>query len=288
MIQIELPCELYGKSSADLARGFHVICCSSQLKKWEGDISKIFDFQWLSDASYAHHTYPQVWYFLPLTPNLGLLALFEDAGSDPRPHVMRRVVALCERAKSHDLLTALKAGNVPRYTIDQGRAVWALEIQRAKPDTVFPWSQCYLQLGDESCYRLKINGYNQNQYITSAPKKLDLKPYITHAAFFLLGAIMLACGMSIFDDDQQESRQGAFSESSSRTSLQQQYNSLIHDAEELLSAHKQQEEKQARLSERLHAFYQYSGHHLSLAQREQLEQFITLFETLSADRCRGN
>ncbi len=281
MMQIKLPCEIFGKHELESRSGFHVLACSDLLKKHQSLISESFHFQWLCDPRCTDTIYPRVWFFFPLSSTEGLLVLFEDAGSDPRPHALRRTVGLCERRQCHDLLSALKSGNEPRFKLNEVDAIWEFEIDSGKESHSFAWEQGYLQCGNKSSYHLSVPARavkDQAADTRETASLLTSKPlYLSHLAAMILGGVIALMTSSLLSSDAQESNTPP-DDPARPLNLQQQYSSLISEAEDLARAYRQQIQCSKTLIDALNVFYQHSGHHLSLPQKEQLERYIHLFQ----------
>ncbi len=210
MKQLKIPCQVYGKQLGAARRrsSYHVIVCAAELDEYQARITQELNFQWLCLPSRQQEPYRDVWYFLVLDEQRGLLCHFQDAGFDPRPHVLRRTVGLLQRAQHADFLAQLQRSNPSQLSGDVSpEGTWSVHIEetegvegRASARESFDWRTSLLQAGSPETYsltRLRESSTSSTRQtgrimraITSIFTSPTLRPYLPHILCLIIGILL--------------------------------------------------------------------------------------------------
>ncbi len=304
MKQLQIPCQVYGKQlGAARSSCYHVIVSAAELDEYQVRITQELNFQWLCLPARQQEPYRDVWYFLALDEQRGLLCQFQDAGADPRPHVLRRTVGLLQRAHHADFLAELQSIKPSQLSGDvSAEGIWSVHIEesegiegKASAPPPFDWRTSLLQAGSPETYsltRLRESSASSTRQtgrikraITTIFTSPTLRPYLTHILCLIIG-ILLSLFLISSGSGDAPSAPTAAAAPTSRVVLQ-------HERDDDLTSR-----ELARLSQRvgqLHAlqralgdmreamqrdvesFYREYREYLSPGQRRQVE---TLKETL--------
>lgn len=161
-MEYRLFAQEYGKDNS-FGGTFRILRQHDEMLRFETQIRDVFSFQWMPGPG----VYRPVWYFLRLDESQGLLAVFSDKGGDPRPHVLGRIVALCNRHEHTPLLLAVQNSAVNSFSCDDSGI---LTIDCVPGQGEFEWSTRILQVGDRGSYA----GLGESP--EPGPRKPDPKP----------------------------------------------------------------------------------------------------------------
>ncbi len=174
MPSTHIPSQSFGKATSEHRSGYQILLSAPELQPLTAHIESVLRFQWLSQPEREAERYPAVWYFHPIDAQRGLLYYFEDKGSDPRPHVLHRVVGLCQRDEHESLLAALASGLIPNQTLNS-EGQWELRFDAPRSADHFEWKSQFLHRGDPDTYDLSIR-----HGTTPAPaKKAQVTPWLS-------------------------------------------------------------------------------------------------------------
>lgn len=196
-MEYRLVAQEYGKDDS-FGGTYRILKQHDEMLRFERQIRNAFSFQWMPGPGF----YRPVWYFLRLDASQGLLAVFSDRGGDPRPHVLGRIVALCNRHEHTPLLLAVQNSAVNSFSCDDSGI---LTIDCVPGQGEFEWSTRILQAGDRGSYA----GLGESP--EPGPRKPDPKPKLlpdpappppsrTHApcSSWVLRILIVLCLSSIF------------------------------------------------------------------------------------------
>lgn len=143
-MEYRLVAQEFGKDDS-FGSTYRILKQHDEMCRFERQIRDVFPFQWMPGPG----VYSPVWYFLRLDASQGLLAVFSDKGGDPRPHVLGRIVALCNRHEHTPLLLAVQNSVVNSFSCDDSGI---LTIDCVPGQGEFEWSTRILQVGDRGSY----------------------------------------------------------------------------------------------------------------------------------------
>ena len=143
-MEYRLVAQEFGKDDS-FGGTYRILKQHDEMLRFERQIRDAFSFQWMPGSG----VYRPVWYFLRLDASQGLLAVFSDKGGDPRPHVLGRIVALCNKHEHIPLLLAVQNSAVNSFSCDDSGI---LTIDCVPGQGEFDWSTRILQAGDRGCY----------------------------------------------------------------------------------------------------------------------------------------
>ncbi|MGN0821845.1 MAG: hypothetical protein ACI4OX_08740 [Akkermansia sp.] len=143
-MEYRLVAQEYGKDDS-FGGTYRILKQHDEMLRFERQIRDAFSFQWMPGPG----VYRPVWYFLRLDASQGLLAVFSDKGGDPRPHVLGRIVALCNKHEHIPLLLAVQNSAVNSFSCDDSGI---LTIDCVPGQGEFEWSTRILQAGDRGSY----------------------------------------------------------------------------------------------------------------------------------------
>ena len=159
-MEYRLVAQEFGKDDS-FGGTYRILKQHAEILRFEKQIRDAFPFQWMPGPG----IYRPVWYFLRLDASQGLLAVFFDMGGDPRPHVLGRIVALCNKREHIPLLLAVQNSAVKSFSCDDSGM---LTIDCVPGQGEFVWSTRILQAGDRGSYA----GLGESP----EPRKSDPKP----------------------------------------------------------------------------------------------------------------
>lgn len=161
-MEYRLVAQEFGKDDS-FGSTYRILKQHDEMRRFERQIRDVFSFQWMPGPG----VYSPVWYFLRLDASQGLLAVFSDKGGDPRPHVLGRIVALCNRHEHTPLLLAVQNSAVNSFSCDDSGI---LTIDCVPGQGEFEWSTRILQAGERGSYA----GLGESP--EPGPRKSDPKP----------------------------------------------------------------------------------------------------------------
>lgn len=161
-MEYRLVAQEFGKDDS-FGGTYRILKQHAEILRFEKQIRDAFSFQWMPGPG----VYSPVWCFLRLDASQGLLAVFSDKGGDPRPHVLGRIVALCNRHEHTPLLLAVQNSAVNSFSCDDSGV---LTIDCVPGQGEFEWRTRILQVGDRGSYA----GLGESP--EAGPRKPDPKP----------------------------------------------------------------------------------------------------------------
>lgn len=161
-MEYRLFAQEYGKNDS-FGGTYRILKQHDEMLRFATQIRDVFFFQWMPGPG----IYRPIWYFLRLDESQGLLAVFSDKGGDPRPHVLGRIVALCNRHEHTPLLLAVQNSAVNSFSCDDSGI---LTIDCVPGQGEFEWSTRFLQAGERGSY----TGLGESP--EPGPRKPDPKP----------------------------------------------------------------------------------------------------------------